>query len=682
MWPCCARITRIVEPISRRCAAVLRRVSVFLCLLIGVAGATTACASAEAMVSGLAALGQGAERRVYVSPDAAYAFEHQATALVQMSEDASQPYVMVFVQFDVTDTASYQGASIQTLAGEAAAQRLPMGEAHVEYVAGASGSGVVHRIALYGGGKGGASEPSPQAWAQYALLTTTFRLLDEPLRARAVRVPAAAAAVAAIDPAIAAQFTYPMRDADGVRYGVPVGWTQHRTQMEHLGYAVRNLDQWRIKCYAVDWSRMLHAGEDWYRLDGANTAGAPVYAVADGVVVQHNPGLSYPGNVVVIRHRLADGSDVYSMYGHVTNVRVVVGDRVTMGEQIAAIFNQGYRGRTPDRHPTWDSHLHFEIRRRADMGNIYEAGSNAYGYDFPACTWLYPGRGYTLRVHPDAYPYPGDGYLEPSAFIAARAARAAAVPGVLGNITTPAIAYGLSLVNPSKRGIPSPEGGGNAAFRGFLEATTAAVESSLQTSDAPRAAPPATVQAATAEAGRRVLIPLVAQSSGPACANVLRNGGFEEDAEWAGIANTARAVYDEPVYTAEHARSGARSGRVGSPTIDGYWNEFVQTAAIPAGTTRLTLRFWRRLETRETSTSRVYDAFRVGVESERGVEAIAPLRIDNASPGRREWVQEELHLADAAALAGRSVWVTFKGATDDTLSSSLYVDDVELEACS
>jgi hypothetical protein len=77
----------------------------------------------------------------------------------------------------------------------------------------------------------------------------------------------------------------------------------------------------------------------------------------------------------------------------------------------------------------------------------------------------------------------------------------------------------------------------------------------------------------------------------------------------------------------------------------------------------------------------VYDAFRIGVESERGVEAAPPLRIDNTSPGRGEWVNEELVVADAAALSGRSVWVTIKGATDGTLPSSLYVDDVELVVC-
>ncbi|MCB0126303.1 MAG: hypothetical protein KDE58_28795, partial [Caldilineaceae bacterium] len=95
-----------------------------------------------------------------------------------------------------------------------------------------------------------------------------------------------------------------LQSAQGVNYGIPEGLVVAGTHVEHLGYAIRNLDQWGVKCYGVDWSRMLHTGEDWYRLDGTSTAGAPVYAVANGVVAKHNPGISYPGSVVLIRHRL------------------------------------------------------------------------------------------------------------------------------------------------------------------------------------------------------------------------------------------------------------------------------------------------------------------------------------------------------------------------------------------
>ena len=165
---------------------------------------------------------------------------------------------------------------------------------------------------------------------------------------------------------------------------------------------------------------MLHTGEDWYRLDGANTAGTPVYAVANGIVARQSTGISYPGNVILIRHRLPDGRDIYSMYGHVNNVSVVQGQVVQRGQQIATVLPQNYTGRARSQHPGWDSHLHFEMRNFLDGTAIYTTGTNAYGYNYPSCTYAYPGRGYTYIIHPDDYPYPGAGYIAPTEFISAR----------------------------------------------------------------------------------------------------------------------------------------------------------------------------------------------------------------------------------------------------------------------
>ena len=217
-------------------------------------------------------------------------------------------------------------------------------------------------------------------------------------------------------------FSYPLLPGNGVSYGVPEGMVAGGTHIEWLDYAIRNLDQWRIKCYGVDWSRMLHTGEDWYRSDylTANTAGSPVYAVADGIVERHNPGISYPGNVVLIRHRLPDGRNIYSMYGHVANVSVVQGQLVTRGQKIATVLNQGYTGRTPNRHPSWDSHLHFEMRWFLDGSNIYVPGTNAYNYNFPPAHMPILGAATPTSSIPHDYPYPGQGYVDASDFIAGR----------------------------------------------------------------------------------------------------------------------------------------------------------------------------------------------------------------------------------------------------------------------
>jgi murein DD-endopeptidase MepM/ murein hydrolase activator NlpD len=638
---------------------------------------------------------QTAATQRYQDDAAGYAFDYPPDAVVQVGEDAGLAYPLVHVRLPVTDTPVYQGFSVLVIEDAAASPRtllekragradvgealaVPAGDAlrvyramngpdagrintAIDFAAQSvlvQGPGVVYRISLFGGGIGGPVEPSPQALEQFEAVLRTFRLTGSALKPRAVRVRAAGEAD--IRAATADVFSYPLQNGNGVNYGVPVGRVLNGTRMEWLDYAIRNLDQWRIKCYGVDWSRMIHTGEDWYRLDylTANSAGTPVYAVADGVVVRHNPGLSYPGNVVVVRHALPEGRSIYSMYGHIANVSVIVGDTVRRGQQIATIYNQGYVGRTPSQHPSWDSHLHFEMRWIQDAGNIYEPGTNAYGYNYPNCTWTYPGRGYTYRINPNDYPYPGAGYVDPSDFIAAR----------------------LAPDDPSRAAIA-------------LQTTPSATETITPTETVTPTTPPVTAQpTSAAPVTRTSWLPMVARPVVPVepiCANVLVNGGFEASTGWAGIANTSGTIYSEGVYSAARARNGARSGRVGSININGYWNEILQTAVLPTDTISATLTLWRFLDTSETSTSTAYDVFRIGLETDEGIELIAPRRVDNTSTGRNTWVSETIVLADVGALTRTlgapqtpgSVWITIKGTTDGNNQSALYVDDVELIAC-
>lgn len=593
---------------------------------------------------------------VYASEAAAYSFEHPADALIQESMDASLSYPIVYVQFLVTDTPMYQGASVMVLddAGSAGAQNMVAQRYRAQglreppvsqgLVVGAresretvfltrdpvvgdldartvliSGNGVVYRINLFGGGKSGDTAPSPQAERIFERLLRSFSVLSQPLRPKTVIQSLQRAQSAAV----ANDFSYPLRNANGVQYGVPVGIVAEGTRMEWLDYAIRNLDQWRIKCYGVDWSRMLHTGEDWYRLDylTRNTAGAPVYAVADGVVVRHSPGLSYPGNVVVIRHRLPEGRDIYSMYGHIANVSVVVGQAVSRGQQIATVFNQGYVGRTPGRHPSWDSHLHFEMRWMQDAGNIYTRGTNAYGYHYPGCTWLYPGRGYTYRIHPNDYPYPNAGYVDPSDFIGSR----------------------LNASAEANQG--SSESQSHLPLISALNSPIGTTGASAQ------------------------------------CGTLPINGSFESNTGWVGVANTAGTIYREAIFSTAKARSGLRSGMVGSPSVNGYWNEILQTVRLPARTSSATLTLWRYLITNEASRTRAYDHFSIVVETDEGIELTAPRRINNTSAGRGAWVRETLTLPNAGALSGRGIWVSIKGNTDGNRTSRLYVDDMVLTVC-
>ena len=90
-----------------------------------------------------------------------------------------------------------------------------------------------------------------------------------------------------------------------------------------------------------------------------DTNGEPldeVHAIADGKVVHVNlvPGYSNYGKYIVIEHRW-DGSNYYSLYGHLSSVAVQPGEKVTRGQRIAVM---GYTGTGINRER---AHLHLEL---------------------------------------------------------------------------------------------------------------------------------------------------------------------------------------------------------------------------------------------------------------------------------------------------------------------------------
>ena len=100
--------------------------------------------------------------------------------------------------------------------------------------------------------------------------------------------------------------------------------------------------------------RGYHPGEDWNTEAGGDTdIGEPVYAVANGIVYAKRSSLGEGlGGGIVIKHFLADGSEVYSVYVHIDpNENLNVDQVVARGEQIGRIADIKY-----------PAHLHFEIR--------------------------------------------------------------------------------------------------------------------------------------------------------------------------------------------------------------------------------------------------------------------------------------------------------------------------------
>ena len=102
------------------------------------------------------------------------------------------------------------------------------------------------------------------------------------------------------------------------------------------------------------WSR-YHTGQDFVA-----SSGTPVHADTSGTVISGNVG-SWAGNYVVIR--AADGSS--TLYAHMSNTDVKVGQQVTAGQKIG---NVGSTGRS------FGAHLHFEYYPSGvTPGNVYSA---------------------------------------------------------------------------------------------------------------------------------------------------------------------------------------------------------------------------------------------------------------------------------------------------------------------
>lgn len=106
-----------------------------------------------------------------------------------------------------------------------------------------------------------------------------------------------------------------------------------------------------------------HPGEDWNGRGGGDTdLGDPIYAIANGRVVEFGYYPPVWGNLVLIEHVQPDGMRVWSQYAHLDRIMVTQkGEIIERGRQIGTMgkgakTNDAPRGR-------FIAHLHFEIRR-------------------------------------------------------------------------------------------------------------------------------------------------------------------------------------------------------------------------------------------------------------------------------------------------------------------------------
>jgi murein DD-endopeptidase MepM/ murein hydrolase activator NlpD len=108
-----------------------------------------------------------------------------------------------------------------------------------------------------------------------------------------------------------------------------------------------------------------HFGEDWNGRGGGDTdLGDPVYSCAEGIVTfAYNVRQGW-GNVVLVRHAYRDPTSgkvkfIDSLYGHLNNMSVKVGQILKRGDQLGTIgSNFGM----------YPAHLHFEMRHNITIG--------------------------------------------------------------------------------------------------------------------------------------------------------------------------------------------------------------------------------------------------------------------------------------------------------------------------
>jgi len=136
---------------------------------------------------------------------------------------------------------------------------------------------------------------------------------------------------------------------------------------------------------ALDFGAENHLGEDWNKNSGGNTdCGEPVNAAANGLITyvgDTGPGW---GNVLIITHRLPDGSRVQTLYGHLQKVLKNSGE-IKLREQIGTIGNANGK---------YLCHLHFELRESSSP--MWDKAGPGYSTDRTG--WLDPSDFIDQRV--------------------------------------------------------------------------------------------------------------------------------------------------------------------------------------------------------------------------------------------------------------------------------------------
>jgi murein DD-endopeptidase MepM/ murein hydrolase activator NlpD len=655
-----------------------------------------------------AATAQSAAWQTYRDAAAGFTFDYPAGTHLSVEQEASQGYAAVFVALP-DEGAGYQGYAVTVFDNPAG---LPLTRFLIEQRGFASfggqnlrvndvialraaqgtalagddaetywlqGDRVVVRLGLYAGREKSIG-PSEAAREAFDLAVSSFRLI--PREAAVPITPTPEVTPLPDRPELTDEFSSP--------FGVISTTTQYDEQWNIITsdtrYGVRNLalPGSPRKCWNVTWPRMLHAALDLYRLDGQDAANTQLVAVADGTVAYYDPGYtSYPGRVVILGHPLSDGRTIYSMYAHLGSVYVTQGQVIARGQPVGTVLYQA-----------GDSHLHFELRWFLNGTSIYPSSTS--------CNGIVYGRGYTYLTHPDNFPAPDHGYVDPDAFIQARGGppltpiglpdpREARGPAltvqahsedVIINTEAMELNGKPSAAQPAPFDLGGPETSAQPDTIKVLPTLTETmvITAPIQFGAVNAIATPVPGIVSTDTLTYTVYLPLIVRNfpkQEPSCVEgqeLLSNGGFESgpgSAPWVQVKNSTSEVIgnSQPYAGTYSAWFGGRN------TAD---EELLQSFVVPYYTDALTLTFKRLLTTDELEPI-VYDHFEFVLENQVGNEVTPQVSLSNLSPNRNVWAAETAVFTGFQDWGNRRLRLSIKGMTDGNLLTSLFVDEVSVQ---
>ena len=146
----------------------------------------------------------------------------------------------------------------------------------------------------------------------------------------------------------------------------------------------------------TDEHRTIHIGLDLFA-----DAGTPVFAPLDGEIAAFNDnGMNQDyGPVIILRHRTDDGTEFFTLYGHLSRESLdglSIGKRVKAGDRIATLGSANVNG-------GWTPHLHLQI-----ITDLLELGTDFPGVAPPAqrAAWtsLCPDPNLIVRVPAERFP--------------------------------------------------------------------------------------------------------------------------------------------------------------------------------------------------------------------------------------------------------------------------------------